>query len=155
MKTLVLLTLVLVAAFGQAIADTGTGVELPRDAPIPILMEISKGAEELGLTEDYVRSKVELQLRRNGLKPTNQPRSQVGWHSIYVNINVTGPAFSWEISFWRPVYYEVNGKQYSQIAKTYVQSGDGTHGRNREFILSTVLSGGIDVLSNNILKSWK
>ncbi len=153
MKGIIFVAAVVVLSAHHLLAvEPGTGVELPKGAPIPVLVEhVPPDAEKFGLTREYIRTQVDLRLRRNGLTPKESTNED---YYVYINVNVVGPAFSWRVGFTRVVYYRVEGKWYRGGADTYSKGGMGTHARGREFIMDSVLAG-LDTLCNEIHKSFK
>lgn len=127
---------------------------MPRGQSVPVVIaNLDNETMQLGLTEDYLRSKVELRLRRNGIVP--EPPNPARQFHVYVNISVLDNTFAFEVSFKRLVSYEVNGKSFTKFASTYSKVGLGSRGpasSAREFITNALLDG-VDLLCNEILKS--
>lgn len=146
--------IILIVLTGTSMADTG--VELPKNSPIPIVVEqLSKDALDIGLTEDLIRSKVELQFRRNGIQPAaGDPKSIAKGYFVYVRVSVAKSVFALDIGFHRNVTYTVLGQDYSTGATTYDKSAIGVHGGDSSYVISKLLEG-VDLLSNEILKSRK
>ena len=137
--------------------EVSSGVELPKNAPVPVLVEnVRPKEDDLGLTREFILSKVELELRRNGITPEDGSVSDRGYF-IYINVSVTGDAYAWEVSFGRQIEYDVKGKKYRRLSHTYSKEGYGTYGvesEARNVIMNEVISA-VDILSNKILESAK
>ena len=139
--------------------EVGTGLETIKGTGISLLIEeLSPDATAIGLTEEYLTARIEMQLRKNGLKLVKSFAAP----EVYVNVGVMkSGAFSWRIAFKRSAIYEVDGKRYLSVsAATYTKSGFGSFNPNRapanlhERITSSLISD-IDILSNEILGSVK
>lgn len=146
---LVLLTF-LVSGFASA-ADSG--LEVKPGTKVYVLTErLDENARAIGLTEDLIASKVELQLRRNGIPVGTQNDYAVSGAYLYVNIGVTKVAFSLRIDFNREVFYRVGNKQYTVSASTYSKGGTGTHNNNNRYVVDN-LTDLIDQFSNDYIRT--
>ena len=68
--------------------EVSSGVELPKNSTVPVLVEnVRPKEEEVGLTKEFILSKVQLELRKNGITPEDGSLSERGFF-IYVNISV-------------------------------------------------------------------
>jgi len=153
MKTALIVVVVLLSlhlSLGSELKD-GTGCELPKGSKIPVLIEhIGDDEIRVGLSKDLVQSKVELQLRKNGLNSVTADLHSP--YYCYVNIGVVGNAFTISVDFDRRVTYEVNGLKFTRIASVYHKEGAGD-GANGKYIINALLDS-IDMLSNEIQKSF-
>ncbi len=132
-----------------------TGLELAKDSPIPVVIEsVNQETQQLGLTEEFIRSWVERHLRQKGLKPV--PHTIFDDCFLYIRFNVYGPVFTWDVAFKRIVTYKVTGVEYSTFASTYRKGGHGMLGSDKspDFLIKEVLSE-VTVLSSEILKALK
>lgn len=147
---IIVMLALMVASFASA-ADSGLVV--PRGTKVYVLVEdINDSANKIGLTEELIINKVELQLRRNGVPVGTKADSLVDRMYLYVNCGFTGPAFAINIDFKRQVFYLVGDKLHSVTASTYHRGGQGTHGSDRGHVIK-VLTDLIDEFSNDFLKS--
>jgi len=132
-KLLILCTFIIIFPMTICLAlDTGTGLEILEYEEVHIVIEyLSQDALDAGLSRDLIRSKVELQLRRNGLKPLDPEMSKSG--HLYVNVFVIGSAFSISVKFSRvvsyaPDYFQKPDETYETFAtvysKHYLMSGN-------------------------------
>lgn len=140
----------LVKAIGDAddrglMVDSGTRVY--------VMVEVlSDDAKAIGLTEELITSKVELQLRRNGVPVGSEQEALASGTFLDVNCGVTGKAFALNVDFNREVSYLVDGKLRSVIASTYHKGARGTHGGDSRNVMQ-LLTDIIDVFSNDYLRS--
>jgi len=146
MKSIVTIVLLSVL-IGTAKADSG--VVVPKGTPIKLIVEdVDDEEQRLGLTVDYIRSKAELQLRRNGIRPVRKSPEP---YYLYVNVQTVSSAFSVSVQFSRWVTYTVGTQEYGLIARTYDKSVTGMHAGDKKFIIGELLDL-IDGLSNEILR---
>lgn len=109
-----------------------SGLEMANSMKLSVIIECSDNSDpKVGLTEDLIRAKLELQLRRNGISPASEPTDGV----LSIGLTTVGTAFSVHISFKRIVSYSVDGHTYSAGADMWSQTILGTHRRNNSFIL--------------------
>lgn len=150
-----LATLLVVSAISPAVAsERGGGVELPKEATIPVVVErLDDEAKAMGLSVGIIRAKVALRLRSNGLKPCLHDGSGLPYY-LYIRIGMAGRAFSVYVSFRRRVSYTVLGKSYTATATTFSEGSTGIQSNSPELIVNAVLNN-VDILSNEILKSMK
>jgi hypothetical protein len=113
---------------------------------------MTDGAKALGLTEDLIRSKAELQLRRNGVPVGAREDALASGIYLYVKCGVTGKAFALNIDFHRDVIYSVDGNLHSVNASTYHKGGQGTHGGDASYVIQA-LTDIIDMFSNDFLRA--
>lgn len=119
--------------YGQAIFSL-TGLEIGNHKEVYVLVEdLSQSALDIGLTESKIKSRVNVRLRQVGLRPVDQ---RAGY--LYINISVVGAAFSTNLSFYRVVNFKVEGVEYLAQAIIYRQVTTGTHGRDSEYIISSL-----------------
>ena len=115
MKHLLTLTLCLGIAWGQNITE-GTGLELETINDFAIVVEPYDDFphyKNLGLTAEYIETKVKLTLRSNGIIPSPSGRTKY----LYVNINMKmindmGYVGDVSIDFRRPVQYPLSDDNY-------------------------------------------
>lgn len=153
MRTTIFVILALLWCWSSVAADTGLEVE--PGTKIYVLTEYLDGdeARSIGLTKDLITSKVELQLRRNGISVGTREEGLVSGVYLYVNVGVTGQAFAVSVEFKRKLVYPVDGKIYSVFATTYDQGSLGIYGsRGSNFILENLLKL-IDIYSNDFLRA--
>jgi hypothetical protein len=74
---------------------------------------------------------------------------------LYVNVKVTGDAFSIDISFKRVVYYQVSGSMYSTYAATWSTGGTGVTGEGGETYIMDSLDQMLDSFLNEYLAANK
>jgi len=147
---IIALLALLVGGFASA-ADSG--LEVNSGTKIYVLVEnLSDDAKATGLTKEFIASKTELQLRRNGVPVGSRKNAYASGVHLYVNCGVTGKAFALSVEFRREVSYRAGGQTHSVMSSTYNQGGQGTHSGDRQFIVQT-LTDFLDVFSNDFLKS--
>ena len=112
MKHLLTLTLFLGIAWGQSqYVTVGTGLELETINDFDILVESYDDNpiyKNIGLTSQYIETKVKLALRSNGIIPEGTKSSS---RYLYVNINMLydmGYIVNIALQFKRPVQYLIN-----------------------------------------------
>jgi hypothetical protein len=128
--------------------DSGLEIDTPERMDV-IIEELGEDARSAGLSEDVIRAKVELQLRRNGIIPNAEPEYKDGY--LYVRVTISGVAFSSEVSFKRDVTYVVKGKTYKTIATVWEKSGTGIFDRDSAHLLG-LLADYMDMFINAYLK---
>jgi len=136
-------------------ADSGisSGLEVSQETKVYVLVEITgEEAKAIGLTKEHITSKVELQLRKNGIAVGTNEEALASGLYLYVTCNVIGKAFSVSIEFQREVSYRVGNKLHTIYAPTYIREGTGTHGSKRNYIVQALVDY-IDEFSNDFLKS--
>ena len=129
--------------------DSGLEIENPRRMDV-IIERINEGGQQIGLSEDLIQAKVELYLRRNNIISNANLENKDGY--LYVNITISGNAFSYTVEFKRKVNYVVNGRTYKIIATVWSTSGTGTHGRSTSFIFQHLFDS-LDMFVNEYLKA--
>jgi len=129
------------------------GLELPKDARLPIIIErLPEDGRSIGLSEELIRTNVELRLRRNGLQPLGGAAALLSGFYIHIQVNVLGPVYSVNVGFARDVSYTVSGKTHSATGKTWDKHNVGTHGGDPRFIVG-IVADLVDMLSNDIYKT--
>lgn len=138
----------------------GTGAEFPAAQPIHMTVryQTNRKDELPDLTEEHIRSKVELQLRRNTLSPAAYGGDSWWGPRVHIVVQVVGKAFHCTVRVERSLsHYLVDGNRYalsrpgtSDRVTTFEKSSLGTHGGRSKYIMDTLLDL-IDELSNAIL----
>ena len=142
-----LLVLIAVAATPQvAAAQTAERFRLFNDCrPMSLVVEgLGSDELELGLTEQRLQAAVESRLRGARLYESRADDAY-----FYVNVNVFGPAFSVSLEYNKLVLDLASGA--TNFATTWNVRGTGTHGRNAEYIVSS-LSGFLDEFLTEYLR---
>ena len=151
MKITLMVLMVLLSMCSSYGQQEATGCELQKGAEIPIIFEkVSEKANSMGLSDEFLKNKVELQFRRNGLKPTYNTRDYNYFCHIYVH--VVASAVSIRVEFNRGVKYWVKSREFHKDATVYQSLSTGSHNGEKEKIVTALLDH-IDLLSNEILKS--
>ncbi len=160
-KTLVIITLLLITVTGRTLTESteiealtaGTGLEVLPGTKIPVVIErLDDECEKLGLICDLIKSKVELQLHRNGITVCNKEDQTKSDVYLYVQCNVKSNAFSIKIHFNRIMYYWVGKNKHIVVASPYHKDVVGIHGFDREFIIQGLIDL-VDIFSNDFIKS--
>lgn len=130
-------------------ASEGTKLENGGVLETRVVVEgLSEYAKKTGLSEESIQNCVELQLRKNGIKPVANP-SVV----FYVNVNVVGSAFNVCVSYKRLVFYlDAFKKLYYTVADVWHRNSTGIHGGDSGYILEAVREQ-VDMFSNGFLKA--
>lgn len=150
MKIATLVLLLLVIAGVTSASDSG--LEVPPGTKVYVLVEdVSEDAKKSGLTKELIESKVELQLRRNGIAVGTREDGFESDLYLYVVVGVTTNAFAVNIDFMRKVYYHVGDNIHSVRGSTYSKSGSGIYG-NSQYMIQMLIDF-IDLFSNDFLKS--
>jgi hypothetical protein len=135
-------------------ATDGTGLEIDNYQTVKVLVGgLSKDAEQIGLTEDRLQTRVEIRLRQAKLKPVKE--GEPGDRSdayLYVNVSVGDNAFAIDVAFSRGVFYAVGTGTKTCLARTWSTSTAGTHGNASEFIVQS-LDALLDKFLNEYLKA--
>ena len=131
----------------KGIDKEGIGIEV---------RELSEDAIKLGLNIDRIRTFTELRLRREGIKiNTESP------FDLYIEVKIVETAFSINLKIYEYVflvrdYFEIFKDETLPItaflATTWISGSLGVHGKDTEFIL-TSLGGLIDEFLNNYYKA--
>ena len=116
MKHLLTLTLFLGIAWGQnqTVIKEGTGLEITTINDFNLIVEEYSGDpvyKKIGLTSQYIETKVKLALRSNGIIPDQGS----GNKKLYINIKILedqGYIYSINTEFMRPVQYPINYKSF-------------------------------------------
>jgi len=149
----------LLALFIATITDIAsafdTGLEVPSGTKIYVVVsgvDNDDEAKKIKLTKELIESKVNSQLRKNGIiLGTHWDAVNTGIF-LSVGINVTGKAYSTDIQFKRPLFYNIGKKNYSVIGITWESGGLGTHANMNKPILDNLINS-IDIFSNEFLKA--
>ncbi len=151
MKRVILLLLLISAPAGAQIASE-SGLETANYKYIAVVVEdLHAGATSIGLTEDRIRTRVELRLRSAGLTPGND--SSKNATVLYVNINVQGDAFNIAVKYKRWVDFTTGDRRYGYVATTWDADGAGTYGTLGAAFIMNSLDGLLDEFLNAYLKA--
>lgn len=129
--------------------DSLNGLEASdyKKVKMEIFLEITKN-DQIGLTEERIRTNCELRLRRMGLEPVSTGTDEflaVGV-DIFFNIMVV------RLTFNRGVLFYGNERTYFSTATTWRGGYFGTHGNSQERVLNT-LAQAFDSFLNEYLKA--
>ncbi len=124
--------------------EEGTGLETGGDMRVYVIV-----ARKIGLTRQLIQSKVELQLRRNGITPTTAEASLELGYYLYINVNVIDSSSSTSVEFIRIVTYIVDDKIYKITAATWTKGSVVTHS-NAKIVIDQLLDD-IDIFCNEFL----
>ena len=103
--------------------------------PVRLLVEdLPDAVPAIGLTEDAIMVAVRSRLRAARLYTEN--RIEAAWSYLYINVNVTGRAFSLKTRYRKMVHDDATGLVYP--ATTWNVGMTGTHGGDLNYILSNV-----------------
>lgn len=128
---------------------SGTGLENGGKLETRVVIEgLTKDAIEIGLSEDIIRSSVELQLRKNGIKPTQTQTVSF----LYVRVSIIGNSFGIDCWYNRSIFYYVGNQCYYKCAPVWETGSHGTHTGRLEYILEWIRQG-VDEFSNEFLKA--
>ena len=101
--------------------------------PMPLAVEgLGDDARKIGLAEEALRAVAESRLRAARLY-TEALSSRADFSTLYVNVNVLGPAFSISVEYHKWVTDEFAD---GGLAITWDMDGPGTHGRDAGYIVS-------------------
>lgn len=139
----------------------GTGLEIDNYQSVGVFVApLPKDAEQIGLTEDRLQTRVELRLRQAKLKPVKIEKHRPAY--LYVDVNMVGNAFAIRVVFIRPVSYPIDPTAIfanavgtaarSCMASTWVTLGVGTYRGDSEFIVQS-LDEHLDKFLNEYLKA--
>jgi len=150
MKRAILLLLLISAPAGaQSVSESG--LETANYKYVAVVIErLSADAGSLGLTEDRIRTRVELRLRSAGLTPGNDITKNLA--SLYVNVNVGGSAYSAAVEYKRQVIFITGNRRYRYLATTWESASIGTHARSAVYIMNA-LDQNLDKFLNEYLKA--
>lgn len=134
--------------------EIGTGLEMPPGTRLDVAVEKPNAdAKKIGLSEQLIRSKVELQLRRNGVEVGTKEDYLKSKAYFYVRCTVVGESYNIVIRLNRRVSYTVGDKTYVINATTYNKSSTGTVGSSGgDFVIKHLLNY-IDEFSNDFIKA--
>jgi hypothetical protein len=116
--------------------EPGTGLEVDNYRDIVVLVEnLNPAAEALGLTAGGIEDRVELRLRAAGVTPTSEYLT----YYLYVNVGVTGNAFTIAVNFSRLVLYFAGDTTYRTVGATWSTSVRGTFVRDSSAAATYIL----------------
>lgn len=99
--------------------------------PISVVVEsLGKDAKDIGLDQDTLILAVESRLRSARIYAADSR------FSLYLRVSVVGSAFSHQLVFSKPMFDMASGEP--GVAKTWMNSGTGTHGRDSTYIVGRV-----------------
>ena len=151
-STLIALGLILAVtsnSFGKD-EEFGTGLEVDNYKTLAFNVELDDEAEDRGLTQELVESKVMLQLRQNGIKPVRRVDSD-NLYVLGLSINSVGWAYAIEFGFGRAVTFATSQKKYVAIGLTWTYMYFGTTFDNQDIL--DALEGGLDIFINAYLEA--
>ena len=126
-------------------APLGTGLEIDNYQLVRVLVEDDKAIEQIGLTTDRIRTRVELRLQQARLKLGHRPDRAF----LYVNVNVAGHGFAIQLAFKRWVSYLVGNVARQRLASTWDTGRAGTYTKNPEYIIQQ-----LDILLDEFLNEY-
>ena len=130
--------------------EEGTGLETGGDMRVHVIVEsLSEDARQIGLTKQLIQSKVELQLRRNGITPTTiEIGVELGYY-LYINVNAVSGSLGMRVEFRRVISYIVGDKTYGIPATTWTLGYTGVYS-NAKNVIGWLLDD-IDIFCNEFL----
>ena len=159
MKHLLTLTLFLGIVWGQSqfIKMGGTGLELETINNFEIVVEPYDDNpiyKNIGLTSQYIETKVKLALRSNGIIPSGGNNLT---RYLYVNINMLydrGYTYNINLMFKRPVQYPINEDLYvihkfDEVDNVRYQFGVATYSKN--MLITTPPQGALDHIVSSLV----
>lgn len=108
-------------AYPRLVIDKFRTVDLTLDP-------LSDEANQLGISSHGVRTLAHMRMRMAGIDITERKDSA----SIYLNVDVKGPAYHVRISMLRPVSYLVHGEARKTLAETWYDETMGIHDGDRK-----------------------
>jgi len=123
---------------GQIFSETGLEVENHEDIYVVLLgIDEDEHALNIGITENRVRSRVNVRLRQIGLKPATIEDSGKGY--LTINMTILPRAFNIALSFTRGVTFFSEDEMYLLMGATvYERSITGQFSGSSDFIISTL-----------------
>jgi hypothetical protein len=113
-----------------------TGLETGGSKDVFVIVEeVTKDGPQISLTGESIAAQVELQLRKNGLKP-HRDFNRGG--TLSINTVILDEFFAIEIGFHRLVYYNVD-KPLNIFGRVWKRASVGYHGGNSEYVMKAVL----------------
>jgi len=147
--------ILLVLLLQQAVSAApliGTGLEVAHLGSLRVLIEdLSETTKQLGLTDDVLKDKIELRLRRNRITPSDSRTSD---YFLYLNLGTTQNSYSFTLEFSRSLVYRVGEQEYSIVAPVWIKNGFGVNTDRRKMrddIVNRILDR-VDTFSNEFLK---
>jgi len=140
MKRTILLLLISAPAGAQTVSENG--LETANYKYVAVAVEnFSADAGSIGLTEDRIRTRVELRLRSAGLTPGDDVTKNSA--VLVVIVHVVGRAFTILFRYERKVDFTTGNRRYRYVAATWKSAIMGTHTGNAAYIMD-VLDGRMD-----------
>ena len=150
MKLKTSLLVLVLCLFPGVLMAFDTGLETGGDRNIRIVVEsLYENAHQFGLSEELIQAKVELQLRKHGLKGTNESR---GNGFLYINVITVENAFCVFVSYARHVTYTVGLETFNTYGRVWTQNGAGIHSGDGSFLIERILEL-VDIFSAEYLKA--
>lgn len=148
MRKLLIVAAVVALAAAHVPAGVLPGLVTKKGTAFAVALEnMTPASQKLGLTKAYVKTQVELRMRRNGLKVT----SELAVPAIAISIQVFQTSGGFLVGLYRRVTYDVDGLAYATDGLTWSTTGGFTNS-TREQIMQIVLEA-VDYLCNEILKA--
>lgn len=134
MKRAMLLMALVVSASAAAAPVPETGLQKANHEYLAINIEnLSKDANNIGLTKDRIRDHVESRLQSVGLKSV-ETDGEIPF--LDVNMTVISGAFSIDISYLTPASYEIRGgRRFYYFTGAWQDGFTGEHGRNASYVI--------------------
>ena len=119
------------------VAQEGDRFELFTDCePVHTVIEkLPRAAKRIRVNQDRLQALVEAALLGARIPITETPAHG---HYLYLNLNVVGEAFAWDMEFKKQVIDPISGEKW--MAATWSTGGLGTHGGDGTYVLSTIRS---------------
>lgn len=134
MKRAILLMVLAVSASATAAPVPDSGLQKANHEYLAINIEnLNKDANNIGLTKDRIRDRVESRLQSVGLKSVETDGETP---FLDVNMTVISGAFSIDISYLTPASYEIRGgRRFYYFTDTWQDGFTGEHGRNASYVI--------------------
>ena len=147
-RAILLLALISAPAGAQTLSKNG--LETANYKYVAVRIESATvDAGSIDLTEDRIRTHVELRLRSAGLTPGDDLMKNKAF--LYVKINVRGAAVHLAVEYARRVVFTTDDRPYRYVAKTWQSVGVGTHAGDTAYIMEG-LDAHLDRFLNEYLK---
>ena len=126
-------------ATAQEIVQSREGLEVADYKTVPVLIEFpNQQAQNMGLTRDRISARVNLELRKHGLKGIDAEENKARDHYLYVVVHVAGAGFAIDLAFCRRITFVSSGTLYSANGKTWSRLTAGPAERGTDYILGTL-----------------
>ena len=148
-RAILLLALISAPAGAQTLSDSGLETANYKYVAV-VVRDLDAAARGVGLTEDRIRTRVELRLRSAGLTPGDDTKKNKTY--LDVTVTVAGQAFVVLVAYKRLVSFITGNQQYKFNGTTWNDGGTGTHGDSAAFIMNG-LDQFLDKFLNEYLKA--